>query len=265
VRVILFAAVLCLPAAALARPKAADKLHQKAVKLYELGKYKEAARLFADELASLEAKELGTAVEQGVREQLVLALFSAGDKARARAEYATLHERFPSFRFDPDRVFPDAIAFFEPPPRAPEREVPVKTTPPPETPPPPADLKAVPAEPPAAPERPASTEAPREITVVPPPPPAPPTRSWHWYYLTPLGIGQFLAGSPVRGAVLLVLELGFIAMNAVGYALLQSQRRGTNVASVPKAEQARALMDVGFFGMLGASAFGIVDGAALEP
>lgn len=244
-RVFVLLLLLSSAAVATAAPKSADKKQARAVKLFELGKYKEAAQLLRETLDGLDSHERGSALEQDVRSRLVLALFSAGDKTRARSEYRALRERFASFRFDPDQVFPDVIAFFEQnePPDAPASAPVITVTP----------------------------DAPRQIEIAAPTPtPASTTatRSWHWYYLAPLGIGQFLAGSSVRGAILLVLELGFVAMNVAGYVLLEQQRAGNTdrkVTSLNQANTARAIMNTGFFGMLGTLAFGIVDGAALEP
>lgn len=268
--------VSCLSIAtvpAFARSKAAEKTHNKAVKLFELGKYKEAAKLFADELAALDKGDMRGPVEADVRERLVLSLFSAGDKLRAKAEYDTLKTRFASFRFDPDRVFPDAIAFFETkeePAKPPEGQAkgelqkpePQKPEPRIETPPEPQKPEPATQELVVKPELKPSPESPREITTAPP---VAAKKTWHWYYLAPLGIGQYLAGSPVRGTIILVLEAAFVAMNIAGYVLLAKERGPHGgVYSVQRAETARIVMNIGFFGVIGTALFGIIDGAALE-
>ena len=238
-----FLIVLCsfIAVPAFARSKAAEKIHTKAGKLFEMGKYKEAAKLYNDELVSLDSADIGTEVEEDVRERLVLSLYSANDKPRAITEYKALIEKFPRFRFDPDRVFPDTIEFFD-------KEAPILAKP--------EEPVVQPAEVPLAP---------REITTAPQEPLAP-AKTWKWYYLTPLGIGQFLAGSPVRGTILLVLELGFVAMNVAGYVLLQRERQPDgSVGSLQRAETARTVMNIGFFGVIGSAVLGIIDGAALEP
>jgi hypothetical protein len=238
--------ILFVAPVAAAAPKGAEKKQARAMKLFELGKYKEAAQILRDTLDGLDAQDKGSPLERDVRSRLVLALFSAGDKTKARSEYRTLREHFPSFRFDPDQVFPEVIAFFEQ-----------------------AEPPTVVAAPTSAPVITVAPDAPRQIEIVATAPvTSPATRTWHWYYLAPLGIGQFLAGSPVRGAILLALELGFIAMNVAGFVLLEQQRGGSadrTVTSLAQANTARAIMNTGFFGMLGTFAFGIVDGAALEP
>jgi hypothetical protein len=105
-------------------------------------------------------------------------------------------------------------------------------------------------------------QAPRTITIAP----AAAKAQWHWYYLAPLGIGQFLAGSPVRGTLFLVLQLGFVAANVAGTVLFNSLRVPEGGFANPQRAQAmQVLMNVGFFGLIGSALAGTIDGAFFEP
>lgn len=226
--------VLCLVSASPAKGR--DKLHKQAQQAFDNAQYAKAADLSAKELAALEQFERGTTVEQDARERQVLSLFFAERKPEAKAAHAELVRAFPRFHFDPDRHGPDVVAFFEPEASAPKKEI--RAAPSPQ---PPIVLKPAPHSQGAE-------------------------RHWQWYYLAPLGIGQYLAGSPIRGTVLLALELGFVAANIAGYALIQAQRQPDGgVRSVSAASNAQILMNVGFFGVIASAIAGIVDGAAFEP
>ena len=67
----------------------------------------------------------------------------------------------------------------------------------------------------------------------------------------------------MRGTLFLLGEIAFVTLNVVGYVLLSAQRADTmgGVRDLQRAETARALMNVGFFGLIGTCALGVVDGA----
>jgi hypothetical protein len=222
-----------------AKTKSPETLYKDGMKAFERGRFDDAAKAFAGALKTIPA---GDAKEQDLRQRLALSLYSGGDKEGAKRAYAELIARFPSFRFDPNEVFPETVQFFEGLP---------KTEPPKDT-----EIKAAPAPVSSAPV--AIAPATQPITKPP----------WKWYYLTPLGIGQYLAGSPVRGTIFLLAELGFIAMNVVGYALLANQRSAAGSAAVhdvARANTAQLVMDIGFFGIIGSAVVGALDGIILEP
>ena len=210
-----------------AKTSTRDKRHAQAVQYYETAEFAKAANLFRQELSELLPEERGGTIERDVRESLVLSLYNGGQRDQARASYNELIATFPDFRFDPDKVLPEAIEFFE------------------------------------------GDRQPKEIKPASPPPPQAETtqkKPWRWYYLAPLGVGQYLAGSPVRGAIFSVTQVGFLAMNIAGIVLLAQQRfPDRSVRDVAKAETAQAIMDVGFFGLIAAVIAGTVDGAAFEP
>jgi hypothetical protein len=232
--------------------KAKNKMAE-ATDAFRAGKFARAAELFSGLLVTLPAADRGGPVEREAREKLVLSLYADKQTDAAMAEYNELLRRFADHRFDPDRVSPQTIAFFErSKPAAPAS---VQTAPPP----PPQTVVAAPA------SAPTPELQPRAITSAPEVQPAPEKR-WHWYYLTPLGIGQFLAGSPVRGALLLVLQVGLVTLNAVAYALLMRQVRSDGtVESLARAAPLQTMTNVAFFGWIGALVLGTIDGAFLEP
>ncbi|MCC6812380.1 MAG: hypothetical protein IT381_33475 [Deltaproteobacteria bacterium] len=236
---------LCLSFATTASAAKHTKMGD-AVEAYRAGKFARAAELYSAALAALPERDKGTALERDAREKLVLSLYAAKKEEAAVSEYRELLKRFPDFHFDPDRVSPETVSYFDvlPKPSAEPESQPVAPSP---------EIVAAPASEPVA--------MPPKVIETPPP-----EKRWHWYYLMPLGIGQFLAGSPVRGTILLVLEVGLVAMNVVAFALLQRELRpdGT-VPSVARAYPLQVMSNVGFFGWIGALALGIVDGAALEP
>ncbi|MCC6805965.1 MAG: hypothetical protein IT381_00965 [Deltaproteobacteria bacterium] len=209
-------------------------LHKRAVDSFDRADFRRAAELLQQDLQ----QQIGGRLEQKTRELLVLALYNAGRKDEAVNAYKTLLERFPDYRFNDDEVLPDTIAFFE-------------TRVPRVAPKPPDAIQAAPD--PVA-------SAPVELKA------APPQKRFHWYYLVPLGVGQFLAGSPVRGTIFLVLQAGFLAMNLAGYYALynaQALPDGTfdNAAS---ARTGMLLTNIAFGGLMGSIVAGIIDAAAFE-
>lgn len=247
-----------------------EAVHTRGLDAYRRAQFGKAAQAFALELNLLSPTELGSQVERDAREKLVLSLFNGNERAEAVTQYKTLRERFPDFSFDRDKVFPEVIDFFE-------AAVPREASTPPEPrdaqPPPPA---ATPAdEPPTA-----SDTTP--IVASPAPPPSGPReihpvseaattptdtpKQWRWYYLAPFGIGQFMAGSPVRGALFAALQVGLVALNVVGYTmLLQTLDPDGRSARLDEARRAQLLTNIGFIGWLSALALGTLDGALLEP
>ena len=213
---------------------ARERLHTQAMAAYKRADFTRATDLFRQELDTLNDGERGSAVEQRVREKLVLSLYSGGRKDEALDAYAALETRFPDFRFDEGKVAPSTIAYFD------SHATQVTASPPRRT-----DITPVVSTTPAA--------APALEPL------------WHWYYLAPLGIGQFAAHSPVRGSLLLVSELGFLAMDVVGAVLYQQQIAPEGYArNLSQAHTGQLIMDIGFFGALTAFAVGLIDGAAFE-
>ncbi|MCC6808176.1 MAG: hypothetical protein IT381_12195 [Deltaproteobacteria bacterium] len=235
-----------------------DQLHDKAMSAYQALDFKTAADLFAREVAMLKPDDLGKPVELEARTRLVLSLYQADKKDAAIAEYKTLKQRFLRFQFDDNEVLPETIEFFDRavPPVAPPPEDPTK--PPDETPPKeqPKELTVV------------SPDSPRVVAPAVPPPTVQPVKRWHWYYLVPLGIGQFLAGSPVRGAIFAILQAGLIAADVALYVRFNQVATVVgNEARTPDPNGTRNLqtaMNVVFFSMLGSFVAGFIDGC-LEP
>jgi hypothetical protein len=209
-------------------------LHNRAVQKFNDAMFAEAAVLFQAELAKVSETDPPTAMELVAREKLVLSLYQSGDLAGARAAYRRLKSRFADFRWNPHEVTAETMAEIEG-----ESERPVHI------------VRASPDGPASLP---ASAEAPRTLVKAQP--------SWHWSYLAPFGIGQFLAGSPVRGALLLAAELGFATMNLIGGLLLLAQTNpdGT-MRNLRAGESAVIVMNVGFCGLMGALVAGVIDGA----
>lgn len=268
---VLLVCLASFPAAAKDIPAAYKKESKRALSLYAKESYKEAVVAFRKALQALKDAPNRNA-ELETRKYLVLALYNSGQKEDSVTEYRALKQAAPRFQFDPDEVLPETIAFLT-------RAVPDEPEPKPE-PKPEAKPDAKPQDPTA--ERPTqkqdtktepaivvSPEAPRnlaspattEVVVTPPP------KRWHWYYLTPLGIGQYLAGSPVRGTIFLLLQLGATALNVAGYMLWSREFiYGDGTARDARAAQlGQTIMNVGFFGIIGSVVAGTIDGAFLEP
>lgn len=227
-----------------------------AIDAYRAGKFAKAADLFEAVIKNLREGDHGGPIEREAREKLVLSLYAAKKTDAASVQYGTLVSVFPDFRFDPDRVSPETIEFFT------KLDKPKQSTPePPATidPPPPQEkpVEVVIAKPDPVQPRIVTTPASEPIAV---------EKRWRWYYLMPLGIGQFLAGSPVRGAIFAVLQVGLITLNAVAYALLMREIRSDGtVESVARAYPLQIMTNVGFFGWIGALTAGTIDGAFGEP
>ncbi len=245
VRVLLL--ILCLTSSAAAAR--AVKLSD-GIDAYRAGRFSKAIEIFEAFIATLPEPDKGSAREREAREKLVLSLYASKKSDAAVSEFKALRKRFPDFGFDADRVSPDTIAFFE---RQAAQPAPKIERPQDQ----PASQTVIIAQPP--PSTPASGLQPRVIEKAP-------NKQWHWYYLAPLGIGQFLAGSPVRGALLLVLEVGFITMNAVCFALLMPQIRSDGtVQSLERSVPLQVLTNIGFFGWISTLIYGAADGLFLEP
>jgi hypothetical protein len=218
----------------------AAEIHRTAVQAFDEKSYAVAITLFRSELVQLDAAP-DAALEREAREKLVLSLHGAGRKQEARTELELLRARFPAFRFDPATVSPLAIAELDPQALAAEPASEPNQT-----------IRVAPAA--------AVSDAPRliERPVVSP--------KWRWYYLAPLGIGQFLAGSPVRGSILFTAEILAIAANIVGAALMFPQLNPDGSAiNVTAARAGQAVMNAGFVTLLVALTAGVVDGIFFEP
>jgi hypothetical protein len=256
-------AICALLLAAPAAPSR-EQVHRQAMVQYKKAEFHKAAELFAAELELLEPVERGTEVEQTIRERLVLSLYSAERKDEAADAYRALRVRFPSFRFDQNRIAPSTFSFFAKIDAAAAAAPPVQPapvvqgTPPAQATPPMQVVKAAPGSEPVSPTPRVEALAPREIVVTPP--------RWHWYYLTPLGIGQFLARSPVRGALFLIGELGFAGLNVAGYLLYHPQIAGDGgVRDVRTATMGQLMMNIGFFGLIATAAIALFDSLFFEP
>lgn len=253
-------------ASAAARKPAA--LLEQAADAFARASYAEAAKLYDRALAGW-ADAAPSPEEREARERLALSRYYADQRTAARSAFSVLCSRFVDYALDADRLPPDVIAFAQQIPECARAsgggEVDAATTP--------GTSSAADEAAESARAHPPGVSGPRQIE------PAPlhtssagqgadPTgdRSWRWYYLTPLGVGQFLAGSPVRGALFLALELGFVAANVAGFVLLSEQRLETGtVRDLGAANSARLVMNVGFFGIIATAVAALIDGAAFEP
>lgn len=206
-----------------------ESVHQKAMNAYESAQFSKAAELFEQEISLLAQSDIGRAVELEAREKWILSLYNAGKKDQAVAEYKTLRARYPSFRFNEDEVLPETVQYF--------------------------DQHAGPS----------LVDQPR-IVKGPGLSPTQPAQPWQWYYVAPLGVGQFLAGSPVRGVVFAVLEVGLVAAN-IALAVDYNSKVGANggTRDVAGATTLQTAMNVTFFSAIGAFVAGTVDGIFFEP
>lgn len=226
--------------------------------------------------------------ERRVRELHVLALFNAGKRDAASVAYQRLIARAPEFRFNDEEVLPDTIAFFAAlTPATGTAETAVDPTSAARPSPPAQDSSSGGGAPraastdaaPAGPNIDAAAALTPEPTASSPVAQAPiavhhapltqepEPRRWRWWYLAPLGVGQFLAGSPVRGTVFLVLQAGFAALNAVGYLAYYAPELQADGSSrdVARANLGVWLTNAAFVGLLGSVLAGVIDGAAFEP
>ena len=226
-------AVCALPSSAWAARKfklspRADT-HEHAAQALRKGDFAQAAQLFTSELQMLAPDERGTAIERDAREQLAFAQLSAGNDNAAVESYRALVLAFPGYRLDPDKYLPETISFFD-------------------------DA----TKPKVAASTPAVAEPPRVIQATAA---APEPKRWHWYYLAPLGIGQFAARSPVRGTIFAALEVGFAATNVVGAVMYQRDVHGSLALNPAQGKRDQLLMDIGFFGLIGSLVAAVIDGA----
>jgi hypothetical protein len=93
-----------------------------------------------------------------------------------------------------------------------------------------------------------------------------PVPGFRWYYLFPLGIGQFAAGSPVRGTMFMVLQAGFLAMNIASYYVMYQSEAiaGGGFRDVARAKTGLLLTDIAFAGLIASVIAGIVDAVCCE-
>ena len=237
------------------------QVHDKAMAAYQSLDFKQAADLFAREVAMLRPAERGTDVELQARQRLVLALYQTSRKNDSLTEYHAMRERFPTFRFNEDEVLPETIEFFEKaaPPKpdvvAKQNDPLKKDSPAKVTPDSPKQIIV-------------SPDSPRVLTQPPPDVASAPVKRWHWYYLAPFGIGQFLAGSPVRGTIFAVLQAGLVAADIALYVRLnQVATQSGNELRTTQPQLTGDLqiaLNVVFFSMIGSFIAGFIDGF-LEP
>ena len=232
------------------------KANDKGLRLYGKGDMPKAAEAFKKAL-TLTAGNKDAEIES--RKYLVLSLLGANQRDAAIDAYRRLLAVSPRFAWNPDEILPEEIAYLDaamgkkvpraadPAEKVPQQD-PAVTTPPTVT-----TVERV------QPENPPSGDAPRVVRVETKAP-------WRWYYLAPLGIGQFLARSPVRGAIFLTLQVAAVAMNVVGYLLYSRELLPDGTArSAAAAQMGQNLMNAGFFGIIGSSLAGVVDGIFFEP
>ena len=193
---------------------------------------------------------------------LAQAYFFTNQKPKAERELQRLVRAFPKAKLDANLYPPDFVAFFDSVRRA--------------TPAPRADVTPkvefsatplVPATEPASEE--AASEPVVEATSMETRPMEivlPTVKPWRWYYLTPLGIGQYLAGSPVRGTIFLLGQAGLLATNIATYVLFRQLTDANLTSDDPRrAQTLQIVMNTAFFGALAFLVAGLVDGAFFEP
>ena len=210
-----------------------DSVHERAVAAYESAQFSKAAELFEQEVGLLSSNDQGRSVELEAREKWVLSLYNANRRDDSIIAFRKLRERFPSFRFNEDEVLPETVQFFDKNAQAPASPV----------------------------------QQPRVIQAAPTPSPGSATvKPWRWYYLAPLGVGQFLAGSPVRGVIFAALEAGLLAAN-IALAVDYGGRVGPGGATrdLKGTAAIQTAMNVTFFSMLGVFVVGALDGLIFEP
>jgi len=206
-------------------------LHDRAMRAYENLDFKQAAELFKQDL------RVGDPQEKDTRQRLVLSLYQAGRRDESVNEYHALMARYPAFRFDENEVLPETIAFFD-------------------------------AHKPAAPPKiiKVAPDQPRRIDTTAATKPPANEKRWYWYYLAPLGIGQFLAHSPVHGTLFAVLQAGLIAADVAMFAVFNQQVDSEGRSATPDASRKLQLaMNVVFFSMIGSIVAGAIDGVFFEP
>ena len=211
-------------------------LEDKAGTAYRRAEFVKAATLYR-QLVEKTRTDPAQREELNARKRLVLSLFNSDAKKDAVAEYVMLKQRFPTFHFNPDEVIDETIAYFEAMAPEPARTETIQVV---------SDAPRVVASAPMADE--------------------PVKKRWHWYYLAPFGIGQYLAGSPVRGTIFLVLQTGFLVANIVSAVLFNQLRAtGGGFNDPARASALQIIMNVGFFGAIGTGVAGVLDGAIFEP
>lgn len=247
-------------------PQTFAQVRKSADEAFGDARFAKAAALYERALALLPANDILSDAELALRERLVLSHYDAGDKPAALAAYKALIERFPRFEFDLRSVTPETKEYF------------TKAAPSPVArPSPPAERVASPAGQPASQpsSQPTSQPISQPGSIIAAPAASPravvtsPSLAhppWHWYYLAPLGIGQFLAKSPVRGTLFLTLELGAVAANvACAVLFANNQLPNGRFVNVGQSRGLQAGMDVAFFTLLTTVVVAIIDGAAFEP
>ncbi len=244
--------LLATPAlAAKKRELTRGQVHDKAMGAYQALDFKQAAELFSREVAMLKPDERGTDIELQARQRLVLSLYQTSRKNDALAEYKIMLQRFASFRFNDDEVLPETIDFFEKSASSTKSDVTATKDPQPAQPNQPKEIVV-------------SPDSPRVIAEPPRGAPIAAAKPWHWYYLTPFGIGQYLAGSPVRGTLFLLLQAGLVAADIGLYvrlnqiATLSGDKLYTNQTRA--AADMQIALNVVFFSMISSFIAGFIDG-----
>lgn len=212
--------------------------HERGLAAFRQSDFSRAAREFKTELDQLSNADRGTQTELAARELRTFALYEAGDKAGAALEYRLLCERFPAYKLDEDAVLPETIAYLT-------SQVPRDTSGHPL-------MKDSTSERTGAQIKSGTNSA--------------EDQRWHFTYLTPLGVGQFLAGSPVRGTVFATLEVGLVAANTATFVAFQSQVDRQRTAINPgSASQWQTAANLTFIAALTTFALGALDGLLFEP
>lgn len=216
--------------------------HERGLAAFRRGQFELAAKEFQTEVELIEASvDRGTQQEMVAREYLMFALYEANDKNEAAAEYRALCSKFPNYRLNEDVALPETIA----------------------------DLNArVPRD---SDGRPLIVSAKEEgvspsQTVVGSETARPLRPTWKPTYLLPLGVGQFMAGSPIRGTALAVTQTGLLATYIASYVAFSSQVDSRRTALNPAhASTWQSVANTALIAGLAVLVVGVVDGLFFEP
>ena len=195
----------------------------RAVRLYQLGRFDEAKSL----LAQLVLEEAGVeaAVRQTARVYLAELLFTEGDRGGAEIFFRKALAEDPTLQLDPFRHPPDVIGFFNY----------VRAL---------ADAERVPAEPP-----------PPEPVAAPPALQPVPLTVW-----MPLGVYHFQEGLPARGATWLTTQAALFGFSFVSFGLLVADHTApTGSAELTRLQNLRTANRVTAVASAGVWALSVVD------
>lgn len=231
----------------------AQKAFKAALAHFNRAQFAKAAEGFDRTLGMLEPNDQHTMIEQRTRELLVLALYDSGQHESAVAAYQMLLNRFPSFEFDRDQVLPETIDFFAKHGTRPPRHGAASLD---------SNAAATDADSQSVDQPKAGTQK----VSIRPPEPADHEKGFRPEFLLPLGVGQLLAGSPVRASVFLTLEASLLATNIIAGLSYQAEQRADGfVQSKPRADAAQLVANIAFFALVGTATAALVDAIWFEP